>query len=212
MSILKISGLLFFLGGSLMLMGIITAEAFYPAGYSTTNSEISDLGSTAPPNSIIYQPSATIFNVTMALAGLLILISTILQHSSLRRLYFSLPLLLFGIGLAGVGFFPGNVAPFHGIFSMLLFLAGGSSAVLSFKVVTTPFNYIGVLFGLIGLTTWFLAVFSASFPISSIGDGGTERWVAYPIMLWIMGFGGYLMNQKIIPNEKQNTHHQRPSK
>lgn len=29
---------------------------------------------------------------------------------------------------------------------------------------------------------------------SFIGDGGTERWVAYPIMLWLIGFGGYLMN------------------
>jgi hypothetical protein len=23
--------------------------------------------------------------------------------------------------------------------------------------------------------------------------GGLERWVAYPILLWILGFGGYLM-------------------
>jgi hypothetical protein len=27
-----------------------------------------------------------------------------------------------------------------------------------------------------------------------IGDGGTERWVAYPILLWLTGLCGYLMN------------------
>ena len=41
---LKLPGLLLFLAGSIALMGIITSEAFYPAGYSTRNSEISDLG------------------------------------------------------------------------------------------------------------------------------------------------------------------------
>ncbi len=31
MTILKRAGVLFFLGGSIVLMGIITAEAFYPS-------------------------------------------------------------------------------------------------------------------------------------------------------------------------------------
>ena len=43
-------------------MGIITAEALYPGTFSTGANEISDLGGTRPPNSVILQPSATIFN------------------------------------------------------------------------------------------------------------------------------------------------------
>jgi hypothetical membrane protein len=65
MNKLKLSGLLLFLAGSIALMGIITAEAFYPSSYTTFHSEISDLGATKPPNSLIYQPSASIFNITM---------------------------------------------------------------------------------------------------------------------------------------------------
>lgn len=42
MNRLKISDALFFFAGSLALMGIITAEAMYPSGYSTFNNEISD--------------------------------------------------------------------------------------------------------------------------------------------------------------------------
>jgi hypothetical protein len=70
------SGLLFFLAGAIILMGIITAEIFYPAGYSTANSEISDLGATRPPHSVSYQPSASIFNLTMIVGGLLIIFAS----------------------------------------------------------------------------------------------------------------------------------------
>ena len=70
-----IAGILFFLAGMVILMGIITAEAYYPDQpvYTTHNSMISDLGATEPPNSIITQPSATIFNLSMILTGILVL-------------------------------------------------------------------------------------------------------------------------------------------
>jgi len=73
-----IAGILFFLAGMVILMGIITAEAYYPDQpvYTTHNSMISDLGSTMPPNSIITQPSATIFNLSMIITGILILLGT----------------------------------------------------------------------------------------------------------------------------------------
>jgi hypothetical protein len=29
-------------------------------------------------------------------------------------------------------------------------------------------------------------------PMWELGVGGAERWVAYPEILWLMGFGGYL--------------------
>lgn len=79
---------------------------------------------------------------------------------------------------------------------MLTFLSGGFCAITSLKIVTPPFKYIGIAFGSIALLTWFLAVFASATIISFIGIGGTERWVAYPIMLWLTGFGGYLMNKE----------------
>ena len=27
--------------------------------------------------------------------------------------------------------------------------------------------------------------------VRAVGVGGAERWVAYPVILWLMGFGGY---------------------
>ena len=196
MNKIKLSGLLYFLAGAIVLIGIITAEAFYPAGYSTVNSEISDLGATKQPNSISYEPSSTIFNTIMLVAGLMVLVASFYQYKYFKKLLFSIPVILFGLGLVGVGIFPGNKTPYHSMSAVLTFLSGGFCAITSFKVISPPFKYISVLFGSVALLTWFLAVFASATIISFIGIGGTERWVAYPIMLWLTGFGGYLMNKE----------------
>lgn len=196
MNKLKLSGLLFFLAGSLALMGIITAEAFYPSGYSTFKNEVSDLGATRQPNSISYEPSSSIFNTIMLCSGLMILIATYGAHTYFKKWGFSIPAILFGLGLVGVGVFPGNIVPYHGMSAMLAFLSGGITAIMAFKITISPFKYIGILFGSIALTTWFIAVFSPSLLTPFIGVGGIERWVAYPLILWLTGLGGYLMNEK----------------
>lgn len=200
MNNIKLSGLIYFLAGAIVLMGIITAEAMYPPGYTTFKNEISDLGATKQPNSVSYEPSSGIFNTVMLLAGLMVLIASFYQHRYFRKLLFSIPVILFGLGLAGVGIFPGNKTPYHGMSAMLAFLSGGFCAITSFKIVTPPFKYISMVFGSVALLTWFLAVFAPATLISFIGIGGTERWVAYPIMLWLTGLGGYLMNKE--DNEK----------
>ncbi|WP_432410130.1 DUF998 domain-containing protein [Rasiella sp. SM2506] len=198
MSNLKISGALYFLAGSLALMGIITAEAMYPSVYSTFYNEISDLGSTKPPNSIIHQPSASIFNVTMFLSGLMSLVASIYQHINFRKWVFTVPIVLFSLGLIGVGIFPGNISPYHGMSSLLAFLSGGIAAILCFKIVSKPFKYFSIVFGIIGIATWCTVVFTPNLIVPYIGLGGTERWIVYPIMLWLTGLGGYLMNKNIV--------------
>ncbi|MBC8152611.1 MAG: DUF998 domain-containing protein [Bacteroidetes bacterium] len=195
MTILKRAGMLFFLAGSVVLMGIITAEAVYPAGYSTANSQISDLGSTIPPASLVYQPSASIFNGTMLAAGFMVLIATWYLHRFFRKWLVSIPLSLFGLGLVGIGFFPGNHVPYHGMSAMLAFLSGGVSAIAAATISSATISYVGIALGSIALTTWFIAVLWPNLLFPFIGDGGTERWVAYPIMLWLIGFGGCLMNE-----------------
>jgi hypothetical membrane protein len=191
----KLAGALLFLAGSIAFLGIITAEAFYPIEYTTFKNEISDLGATRPPNSLIFQPSATLFNTSMFTAGIFILVSAFLQQKLFKKLLFTIPFGLFGLGLVGVGIFPGNIDPYHGLSSMLVFLSGGIAAITAFKIVLAPFKYFGIMLGSIALTAWFLAMFFPSILFSSIGMGGTERWVAYPILLWLTGLGGYLMNE-----------------
>ena len=109
------AGFLFFLAGSIILMGIITAETYYPEEYTytTANSMISDLGATEPPNSLITQPSATIFNLTMIISGLMVLTGSIFLFRYSNDKIAGILIGLLGLGALGVGIFPGNINPQH---------------------------------------------------------------------------------------------------
>jgi len=172
-------------------MGIITGEIFYPEEltYTTAQSMISDLGSTVPPNSIITQPSATIFNWTMIISGILILVGNYFLFRYFHDKIAGILIGLLGLGVLGVGVFPGNITPQHPIFSLTTFASGGLSAIYSFRLIKSPLRYMALLFGVICL--FFLFTSNMFMPL--LGGGGVERWVAYPVVLWFLGFGGYLM-------------------
>lgn len=188
----SIAGVATFIAGCIAFMGIITAEVLYP-GYSTRQ-DISDLGSTIPPNPVIHQPSATIFNSTMLVTGALLLVAATLLYRSMGRRFFTVLFVVFGIGIFGVGVFPGNVVPWHGLFALLTFTSGGLTVVSSSRVVSRPFNYLCLIFGVISLLTLAsVFILQGANPLNPLGSGGVERWVAYPLLLWVVGFGGYLL-------------------
>lgn len=196
-----IAGACLFAVGGIALLGIITAEVLYP-GY-TTLQEISDLGASRPPDSVIHQPSSTIFNATMLVSGAVTMLATYFVHKAFERRAVTIPLGLFAIGVFGVGVFPGNQVPWHGLFALLTFVSGGVVAVLSSRVVTPPFRYLCITFGAISLVTLAsVFVLGEANPLLVLGLGGVERWVVYPILLWATGFGGYLMGDA---NPSDNT-------
>jgi hypothetical membrane protein len=188
------AGALLFTSGIVSFMGIITAEALYPAGYSTGQSEISDLGATPPPDSVIHQPSAAIFNSVMIAAGILSIVAAYFLYRGFKRKLPAILIALFGVGVLGVGIFPGNHGNVHALFALLAFIAGGLAAVTAYVVESSPFRYFSVLLGLVGLVSLILyMVLGDANPMARLGDGGIERWVAYPVVLWVIGFGGHLM-------------------
>lgn len=190
----KTAGMLFFLAGASIVMGIITAEIFYPSGYSISKNMISTLGSSPPPNSVINEPSASIFDNSMKASGILISFAAFLFQSTYKNKAFLASGVLMGLGLFGVGIFPAFHPLAHPISALIAFLLGGVSAILSLKVTTAPFKYISLLLGLITLFFLFLGIVIPGTIVPFLGVGGTERWIAYPLILWLVGFGGYLMN------------------
>ena len=196
---LNYAGILLFLAGFIALMGIITGEIFYPAGYSTANSEISDLGSTRPPEALIFQPSATIFNSTMILTGILVITGAFFAHRAGWERWSSLLLALVGLGILGVGIFPGNVGTLHGLSAMLTFIGGGIAAVMSSRALLGPFRFIAVLLGCVTL----LSLLGMGVLIPVLGDGGAERWIAYPVIFWLTGLGGYFLGETVFLQREQ---------
>jgi hypothetical membrane protein len=189
---LRIGGTLLLLAGMVILMAIITAEALYPAPYSTGTNAISDLGGTEPPEAIVRQPSATIFDTAMIVSGALVLGGAWLVHRGFGRRSVSLPIAVLGIAAVGVGVFPGNTGTIHALFAMAAFVSGGVAALTAAVALRGPFRVVSIVLGAVALLTLasYLLLGDAS-PLEPLGLGGIERWIVYPTVLWLVAFGGW---------------------
>ncbi len=177
---MRFAGLLSFVGAAQFLIILLICEAIFP-GYSISENMISDLG---------IGSTAGLFNSSIIILGLLIILSAITFHSFHRNKLFTILMVLTGAGAMGVGLFPENISPYHEIFAGITFVFGGLSEILSFALVRFPMS-IAVLF-LGGLTLGSLVLFVLGAHLG-LGPGGMERMIVYPVILWGAGFGGYLM-------------------
>ena len=190
---LELAGVLLSAAAGVILMGIITAEALYPASYSTFDNEISDLGATRPPGSVSYQPSAAIFDGTMLASGALIVAAAFLVHWGIRRRAVPAWLGVFGGSVFLVGVFPGNTSA-HPLVATLTFLFAGVAALVVSRSVSAPTRYVSAVLGTVTLASMALGFFFLDWgPVAELGDGGIERWIAYPAVLWLAVYGGSLM-------------------
>jgi len=197
----RLAGALLFVAGALILMGIVTAEALYPVTFTTGANEISDLGGTRPPDSLIYQPSATIFDVSMMVIGGLIVVASLFVHQAFGRRSVTIPLAVLGIGALGVGLFPGNTGTPHAIFAMVTFVAGGIAAISGSRIATGGFRAVSLILGTVSLVTLVLYLFLGDAnPMADLGIGGIERWIVYPTVLWVTAFGGYVAGRADHPD------------
>jgi len=184
----KVAGALVFVGGSQFVFGMLVAEALYP-GYSISQNYISDLGA---------GPSASIFNSSVFLLGLMVVVSAYFVHRSFRNRLVTSLLVLAGAGAMGVGVFPENYPAMHEIVSDIAFIFGGLLPIAAYRLVRRPFSYLSVVMGVLSLSAMVLLSTQYSFSLGEqyflgLGAGGMERMIVYPILLWEAAFGGYLM-------------------
>ena len=113
---------------------------------------------------------------------------------------------VFGAAGIAVGIFPGDTGNLHGIAALVWFISGPISAIVAYKLETKPFAYFSVVIGDYALLDLLLNVtMHGSSPFSVFGRGGTERMVAYPLLIWVIGFGGYLMGSASHMRDKIKT-------
>jgi hypothetical membrane protein len=187
------AGLLLLVAGCGVLLGIMTAEVLYPARYSANRNTVSDLAAMRPED-VVRQPSAAIFNITMIVAGLLIAVAAVLLYRSRAGLLATVPIAALGIGMVGVGFFPGNtVMAVHELVSLATFLSGGLAAILAARLLPRALRAVSILLG--GAALAFLVGYTfagdAAF-FDRLGEGGVERWIVYPVVLWMVVLGAGL--------------------
>jgi hypothetical membrane protein len=177
----KVAGSLLFIGSIVCFLGIIIAETLYP-GYSTSQNYISDLG---------VGPSALIFNSSVFLLGVLAVLGTYFVQRAFNFRLFSILATIAGIGAIGVGFFTEDAGMIHGVFSLIVFLFAGLSAITSYKLQKPPLSYFSIILGTLSL---FALVLFGSGVYLDLGKGGMERMIAYPVLLWTVSFGSYLIS------------------
>ena len=201
----KVAGALLLFGCVQFLLLLIMAEALYP-GYSVSKNYISDLG--------VCPETAHIFNLSVFLLGVIAVICAYFVHRVYNFRLFSVFIVVMGIGAMSVGLFqecesghcdadPCGYASckascideitciIHVIAALITFLFGGLSAIVSYKLLDPPFSYFSVLFGVLSIVALFLLISGTHL---GLGVGGMELMTVYPILLWGIGFGGYLMS------------------
>jgi len=176
----KVAGVLFFIAAAQFILGLIVAEALYP-GYSISKNYISDLGA---------GPSSTVFNTSIFLLGLLSIIGTYFLQRAFNLMAVTISFTIAALAAMGVGIFTENSEPMHMFASFFVFLFGGLSATFSYRLMKHPFNIIVILLGLMSLLALIFYIGNIYF---GLGAGGMERMIVYPILIWMIGFGGFLI-------------------
>ncbi|MEM2336707.1 MAG: DUF998 domain-containing protein [Candidatus Bathyarchaeia archaeon] len=180
----KEAGALIFVGATQFILCMLIAECLY-SGYSISGNYISDLGK-------LGVVSAPIFNASVFVLGLTVVAGAYFLKKTIANKVFLCLLILCGVGAMGVGVFPEDFGPIHLAVSLIAFLFGALSAIASYKFQKAPLSHFAVVLGVISLVA--LVLFGLKIDLG-LGVGGMERMIAYPILLWAIGFGGYLIKE-----------------
>ncbi|EQD39851.1 membrane protein containing DUF998 [mine drainage metagenome] len=176
------AGVLIFAGTFVFSISMMIAEALY-SGYSIHSNVISDLG---------VGKTADIFNGTIIFLGITLILGGVALLLPDRRKIFPYLLVIAGIGAMIVGLFPETTGAPHTIGAFLVFLFSGIAALFGIKRFKSAFRYISPIVGIVVLVSIVLYAMSNYL---RIGEGGMERMIVYPALLWAIGLSVYLMSE-----------------
>ena len=183
----RVPGLVLFALAAQFMTAIMLAASLAPA-YDIHAGAISDLG--------VIRESALLFNASLVAAGVLNIVGGYGFYRSHGRPWILVMYMFAGIGAAGAGLVPLNTSEMHSIFALFAFVFFNVEAIATAAVVPGLMRLVSVLAGVVGLGYLVLMVIGDGgnpAVFGAIGHGGAERMIVYPVMLWMMAVGGYLM-------------------
>ncbi len=179
-------------GAILLLVGMvqffaamIACQLAYP-GYSDLTNVISDLGNTA--NSPLWY----VFAVSLAIFGVFLALGVVLIYSSLApgalRAFGVLLLMIAGLAAIVVAANPENLrAVPHTVAALTVFTAGGIGILfLGYRAMprSSHWEWLGSLSIVLGAITLVALLVLVTGTWGALGQGGIERIVIGPVMLW----------------------------
>ena len=184
------AGLALVVGAAQFMTLMMLGEAIAP-GYSMHDDAISDLGT--------IDETRALFNSSLFAIGLLNVVGGYFLFRVHKDRILFLVFAIGGIGAMGAGLIPlDSTVGIHGLFALLAFLFINLEAILCARRVRNPLRLLSVAAGVVGLS--FLVVMmlvdaEVVDPSNSIGHGGVERMIAYPALLWMLVYGGHLIDR-----------------
>jgi hypothetical membrane protein len=197
------AGALFAFGGLVFLLLTTAAESIYPH-FSLQNNAISDLAALGTSTTAI-EETAVFVTAVCWMAG-----AYLLFRRTGRRGMMALNLLP-GLGFLLAGLAPENVnLTIHSVGAVLAFLVGGVAVMLSSRFIRGPLRYFAVGLGALSLFATFIIFvggqvvgpcgtcsgttgYEQSLDKLALGLGGWESMIVYPLLVWLIAFGSYLM-------------------
>lgn len=183
--------------GGLIFVGILQFILAVLIGEGTTNHPnyssaihyVSTLGSGS---------TTLLFSFSVALMGLFLVVCTYFVHKEYGERIPSVLLLLSGVSAIGVGVFPENVRPFHGIFTGFVFLFAALFLISAFKFGHHLTNYLISITGCVILVLLFVLFPYLGLEVESQAQflgfykGTLERIVIYLTLTSFLLLGGFL--------------------
>jgi hypothetical membrane protein len=186
----QLAGILFVALAAQFTTVIMLAAAMVP-GYDFRGAAISDLG--------VFPETALLFNASLVAVGVFNLLGGYFFYRTHGERWILAVFALAGVGALGAGVFPLDTGGLHGLFALLAFLFFNVQALASATRVPGVMKVLSVLAGGLGVVfVVLMAVGDAgnAAAFGPIGHGGTERMIVYPVMLWLVAFGGYLLGSR----------------
>lgn len=175
-------GSLLFIGGLQFAILLMVAETQFPE-YSAANNYISDLGLWSYRSAYIFNPSVFIFGLCGLAAN------SIFCHKTTLRLQGAL-FIISSIGAMGVGIFNEMILVPHAVSALATFTFGGLATLSFCTRLRKPFSYIAAFLGASSLLAMILL---GSGNHLGLGPGGMERMILYPVLMFVIGLGGYFL-------------------
>jgi hypothetical membrane protein len=151
--------------------------------------------------------TASIYNISTVILGSCLCISTLFIRSfSSSRLFIGL-LLIAGLATVGVGVFPEDSRPMHGIVTPIALIFAALSGMSTKKQLNKPVFIFVFSLGAISLLSGLIFIPYLGLPVESramyLGfyKGTLERIVIYTNLLWILLFGSQISVQPVSNNE-----------
>jgi hypothetical membrane protein len=145
----------------------------------------------------ILPATAFLFNGSLIALGMLNFLAAYFFFRGGTRLFTALAFVLAGLGAAGAGAV--NVAisnDVHTVFAAIGFLG---HILIPFALTRSAdgamrlLSYVAGISSVAFLLVWVVALAGHTDESGQTGTGATQRMIVYPLALWIMVFGGYLV-------------------